>query len=98
MQLMSETVRLMGVKDLKDPVENLKAGVKYFNKLLDMYRRNIPLALAAYNAGPTAVSRHDGIPPFKETRGFVFKVLKYFDAYNKKKNKRQSFRASSQKP
>ncbi|MEE8585919.1 MAG: lytic transglycosylase domain-containing protein [Acidobacteriota bacterium] len=78
MQLHPDTARRFGVKDVFDPADNIKGGVKYLQHL----RRNfddIELILAAYNAGENAVLRHDGIPPYRETRSYVKKVLKIYD-------------------
>jgi soluble lytic murein transglycosylase-like protein len=75
MQLTPITLRELKVKiDPFNPRENILAGTKYLSMLLDRHEGNVPLALASYNAGPTAVRRHRGIPPFKETRGYVKKV------------------------
>jgi soluble lytic murein transglycosylase len=75
MQLTPVTLRELDMKiDPFDPRENILAGTKYLGLLLARHQGNVPLALASYNAGPTAVRRHRGIPPFKETRGYVQKV------------------------
>jgi hypothetical protein len=75
MQLTPVTLRELKVKiDPFNPRENILAGTKYLSMLLDRHDGNVPLALASYNAGPTAVRRHRGIPPYKETRGYVKKV------------------------
>ena len=78
MQLMPETARGMGVADPFHPAENLEAGARYLRRLLDKYQGQLPLALAAYNAGEKAVDRYKGIPPFPETQGYVHKVLKAY--------------------
>ncbi len=78
MQLMPQTVRAMGVKNPFDPQQNIRAGVKYLAYLLKMFDYRLRLALAAYNAGPTAVLRHGGVPPYAETQNFVRKVLRYY--------------------
>lgn len=81
MQLMPETARGLGVKNLYDPMENIEAGVRHLKRLLTQFKMNVPLALAAYNAGATNVIKYGAIPPFKETRGFVERVLEYQKKY-----------------
>lgn len=76
MQMMPATARHMGVADPFDPRQNILGGVKYLRMLLDRFKGNVPLALAGYNAGPRKVTRFKGIPPYKETRGYVKKVLR----------------------
>ncbi len=74
MQLMPRTSRALGIKDPFDPRQNILGGVKYLSQLLEKYDGNVALALASYNAGPGNVAKHRGIPPFKETRGYVRKI------------------------
>lgn len=77
MQLTPVTLRELKMKiDPFDPRENILAGTKYLSMMLDRHDGDVPLALASYNAGPSAVRRHRGIPPFKETLGYVTKVQK----------------------
>jgi soluble lytic murein transglycosylase-like protein len=75
MQLMPGTSRDLGVINPFDPNENIDAGVRYLRFLLDRFYNNIVLALAAYNAGPEAVEKHGGVPPYEETRNYVERVL-----------------------
>jgi soluble lytic murein transglycosylase-like protein len=75
MQLMPGTAALMGVKNPFDPEQNIAGGVGYLRFCLDRFRHNVPLAIAAYNAGPASVAKCGTIPPFKETRTFVHNVM-----------------------
>jgi len=81
MQLMPETARLMGVKDVLDPEQNIDGGTRYLTRLLDHFNWEVSLAVAAYNAGESAVRKHGGVPPYSETRDFVEKVMGYYRAY-----------------
>ena len=76
MQLMPATASLIGVRDPHDPDENIDAGASHLRAMLDTFKGDLPLALAAYNAGEQHVIRHRGIPPFQETRQFVARVLR----------------------
>lgn len=79
MQLMPGTASAYHVADSFAPEQNLDGGSAYLDFLLTRYRDNIPLAVAAYNAGPRAVDRYHGIPPFRETRVYVSRVLREFN-------------------
>ncbi|HUO84302.1 MAG TPA: lytic transglycosylase domain-containing protein [Thermoanaerobaculia bacterium] len=74
MQLMPETAKLMGVSDVFDARQNIFGGTRYLRLLLDAFRGDLELALAAYNAGPGAVEKYQGIPPYRETIQYVKKV------------------------
>jgi soluble lytic murein transglycosylase-like protein len=75
MQLMPATAKLLGVQDAFDIGQNIEGGVRHLRGLLDRYKGNVALALAAYNAGAEAVARHGGIPPFAETQTYVARIL-----------------------
>lgn len=75
MQLMPETARRFGVTDRFNALENIRGGVAYLGTLLKLFSGDVALAVAAYNAGESAVARHAGIPPFAETREYVRRVL-----------------------
>ena len=82
MQLMPKTASRMGVKNIHDPEENVEGGIKYLSKLLTMFNWQVPLAVAAYNAGENAVLRYGTIPPYAETQTYVKRVLRYYDQYS----------------
>jgi len=79
MQLIPATARRFGVSDSFDPVENIQGGAKYLKYLLDLYKGDYPLALAAYNAGEKAVAKYGGVPPYPETQNYVAQVKKRLD-------------------
>ena len=74
MQLMPATAKELGVEDALNPAQNIAGGAKYLAKLLKQFNGNIQLATAAYNAGPTAVRKYNGVPPYKETEVYVERV------------------------
>ena len=78
MQLMPGTASLLAVGDAYDPAENVRGGTSYLRRLLDLFRDNTVLALAAYNAGPKAVEKYGGVPPYRETEDYVRHVLQLY--------------------
>jgi len=84
MQLIPSTGELMGAQDLMDPAENVRAGVKYLRYLHDRFGDDLPIVLAAYNAGEGNVRRFGGIPPFEETRSYLKKVVRTRDEYHRR--------------
>jgi soluble lytic murein transglycosylase-like protein len=81
MQLMPKTAKELKVSDPFNPYDNLKGGIQHMSKLLSKYDGNVRLALAAYNAGEEAVSKNNSIPPYRETRNYVKKVMKFRKYY-----------------
>jgi soluble lytic murein transglycosylase-like protein len=79
MQLMPGTAAGLGVNDSFQPEQNVRGGSTYLDSLLTRYRDNLALALAAYNAGPEAVDKYHGIPPYRETRAYVARVIYEFN-------------------
>ena len=81
MQLMPGTAEALGVEDIFNPEHNINGGVLYFKGLVDLFKGDVKLALAAYNAGTRKVKMYQGIPPFKATRYYIKKVFKYYEYY-----------------
>ncbi|MBW2108547.1 MAG: lytic transglycosylase domain-containing protein [Deltaproteobacteria bacterium] len=81
MQIMPETARDLGIRDCFDPRDNILGGVRYFRALLDQFNGSIPLALAAYNAGPNRIGPLREVPRIEETERFVRKVMEFFYSY-----------------
>ena len=90
MQLMPGTASEMGVEDLLDPTHNIYGGVRYYKKLLNIFEGDIFLALSAYNAGIEKVKKYNGVPPFRATRYYVVKVLRYYQYYKDRLEKESS--------
>lgn len=84
MQLTASTARHLGVRDRFDPHQNIHGGARYLKQLLKEFGDNTELALAAYNAGPGAVKKHRGIPPYKQTQDYVRKVMYAYRAISSK--------------
>ncbi len=82
MQLMPGTADQLGVKNSFDAAENVDGGVRYLMQLLQQFNYDVPKALAAYNAGPQRVTQYKGVPPYRETRAYVARIIR---DYNRKK-------------
>ena len=80
MQLMPETAAILGVRDPFNPRENINAGARHLRGMMERFRNDLPLAIAAYNAGERPVASYRGIPPYPETREYVARVLRYYGA------------------
>jgi soluble lytic murein transglycosylase-like protein len=82
MQLMPFTSKRLHVSDPFDPIENIEGGIKYIKELLATFDGDVANAVAAYNAGPAAVKKYGGIPPYQETRTYVRRVLDLYRRYS----------------
>lgn len=83
MQLIPATAKRFNVNDPYNPEDNIVGGVKYLKFLLERYQGNVMLAVAAYNAGESAVDRYQGVPPYPETQEYVKRVLSYYQNYTR---------------
>jgi soluble lytic murein transglycosylase-like protein len=83
MQLMPDTASKLGVKNSFDPEANVEAGTRYLLDLLALYHNDVAKALAAYNAGPLRIQQYHGVPPYRETRAYVRRIINDF---NRKKD------------
>lgn len=83
MQLMPQTARALGVQEVFDPQQNIDAGIRYLKGLIERFSPDLERALAAYNAGPEAVEHYGGIPPYKETKDYVEKVIRFWKEYSR---------------
>lgn len=89
MQLMPATAIQYGVRNVFDPRENIEGGVKYLKDLINLFGGKTDLVLAAYNAGQEAVKKYNGIPPYPETKNYIYKIMKGF-GYNKEYIKKKT--------
>lgn len=83
MQIMPDNLKTFNIKDPFDPWENIMGGTRYLKQLIKHFDGKLPLALAAYNAGPNTVEHYKRIPPFKETENYVREVMKYYSIFKK---------------
>lgn len=94
MQLMPRTAEELGVADSFAAEQNINGGTAYLNGLLERYHDNVALALAAYNAGPAAVDKYHGIPPYRETRSYVARVIHEFNRRKRECTRRAALAAA----
>jgi soluble lytic murein transglycosylase len=81
MQIMPENFKMLDLENPFDPMQNIRAGARYFQQLYKRFNGKLALSLAAYNAGPTAVDRYKRIPPYQETEEYVRRVLRYYRTF-----------------
>ena len=81
MQIIDSTAADLGITDVWDPEQNIRGGAKYLRQLLDRFDGDARLAVASYNAGPGTVERHNGVPPIRETRDYVQRVMRYLELF-----------------
>ena len=94
MQLMPRTAASLQVRDPFNPIDNIAGGAKHLRYLLDRFNGNLPLALAAYNAGESRVKQYQQIPPIQETRFYVLKVLRHYQAFRSGKGQPPTVRSA----
>lgn len=82
MQLMDSTASDLGVENSLDPQQNVMGGAKYLSKMLRQYNGDLELSLAAYNAGPGAVNKYNGVPPYEETKNYISRIKGYLNYFN----------------
>ena len=97
MQLAPGTAAEMGVTDMFDPAQNIAGGTQYLAKMLNLFKNNVDLALAGYNAGPNAVMKHKGIPPYSETKEYIRRVREHARAFSGRRFK-PVYHVASSKP
>ncbi len=81
MQIMPQNFPMLNVSNPFDPHQSINAGARYLREMLDRYDGKLGLTLAAYNAGPGAVDRHNGVPPYQETEEYIERVMRYYHRY-----------------
>lgn len=96
MQLMPGTSKDLKLGDPFDPEENIHGGTRYLRYLLDRFDQNLTLALAAYHAGPGTVSRYGGVPPIRQTKRYIKKVLRFYDHYLTEAERKEKAKSSRQ--
>ncbi|HPC74343.1 MAG TPA: lytic transglycosylase domain-containing protein [Syntrophales bacterium] len=96
MQLMPRTASSLRVNDCFHPEDNIDGGVRYLRYLINVYDGNLPLTLAAYNAGEKAVARYRGIPPYPETQTYVRRVMRFYEEYSRKASTTNLSKADTQ--
>jgi len=81
MQIMPMNFRFLNVENPFDPHQSIDGGARYLREMMDRYNGKLNLSLAAYNAGPGAVDRHGGVPPYQETEEYIERVMRYYQRY-----------------